>query len=142
MEYFPGFTTMQLCYKVQKFLSKNERRARRFHRTDDHMSMLATSHADLKKKKNKNANKALNSFRFGYDLGQTYLGPVLLRPVLLRPGLLWPILLGPGLLRPDLLSPGLVVCCGVLWCAVCVCVCCVCCVCCCVCGLCASKLKT
>ena len=31
---FPGFTTLQLCYKVQEFLSKNERRTRRVHRTD------------------------------------------------------------------------------------------------------------
>ena len=29
-----GFTTLQLCYKVQEFLSKNERRARRIDRTD------------------------------------------------------------------------------------------------------------
>ena len=30
----PGFTTLQLCDKVQEFLLKNERRTRRFHRTD------------------------------------------------------------------------------------------------------------
>ena len=31
---FPGFTTLQLCNKVQEFLSKNERKARIIHRTD------------------------------------------------------------------------------------------------------------
>ena len=31
---FPGFTTLQLCNRVQEFLSKNERRTRRIHWTD------------------------------------------------------------------------------------------------------------
>ena len=31
---FPGFTTLQLSQEVQEFLSKNERKARRIHRTD------------------------------------------------------------------------------------------------------------
>ena len=31
---FPRFTTLQLCNKVQEFLSKNEQTARRIHRTD------------------------------------------------------------------------------------------------------------
>ena len=31
---FPGFTTLQLCYKVQEFLSKMSFEPERFHRTD------------------------------------------------------------------------------------------------------------
>ena len=31
---FPGFTTLQLCNKVQRFLNKNEQTVRKIHRTD------------------------------------------------------------------------------------------------------------
>ena len=31
---FPGFTALQFCYKVQEFMSKNERKAKIIYRTD------------------------------------------------------------------------------------------------------------
>ena len=61
---FPGFTTLQLCFEVQEFLSKMSEEPKRFHRTD-HLHVDVQRHliGDLKKS-NRNANQALNSFRF------------------------------------------------------------------------------
>ena len=64
MEYFPGFTTLQLCYKVQELLSKLSVTPEYFSLTDHlHVGCSTTSHGDLKTM-NRNANQAPNSFRF------------------------------------------------------------------------------
>ena len=60
---FPGFTPLQLCYKVPEFLSKKDHRTRSFHRTDYLHVDVQRHHGDLKKI-NRNPNQALNSFRF------------------------------------------------------------------------------
>ena len=60
---FPGFTTLQLCNKVQEFLSKMRVQAEDFTGGLSSCRRSTTSHGDLKKK-SKNANQALNSFRF------------------------------------------------------------------------------
>ena len=40
MEYFPGFTTLQLCYKVQEFLSKMSEKPEEFSGRIIFMSMF------------------------------------------------------------------------------------------------------
>ena len=63
MEYFPGFTSLQLCYKVQEFLSKLSVEPEDSQDGLSSCRCSTTSHGDLKKI-SKNANQALNSFRF------------------------------------------------------------------------------
>ena len=63
-EYFPGFTTLQLCYKVQELPAKLSVTPEYFSLTDHlHVGCSTTSHGDLKTM-NRNANQAPNSFRF------------------------------------------------------------------------------
>ena len=58
-----GFTTLQLCYKVQEFLSKMSIQPQDFiGRISLLVDVSTTSHGDLKKI-SKNANQALNSFQ-------------------------------------------------------------------------------
>ena len=60
VEYSPGFTTLQLCYKVHEYERRNHKILQ------DGLSKCrrsTTSHGDLEKI-SKNANQALNSFRF------------------------------------------------------------------------------
>ena len=64
VEYFPGFTTLQLCYKVQELPSKLSVTPEYFSLTDHlHVGCSTTSHRDLKTM-NRNANQAPNSFWF------------------------------------------------------------------------------
>ena len=60
---FPGFTTLQLWYKIQEFLSKMSMQSRDFTERIIFMSMFNDISWGLRKI-SKNANQALNSFRF------------------------------------------------------------------------------
>ena len=63
MEYFPGFTTLQLCYEVQEFMSKKSIQPEDFTGRIILMSMFNDISCGLKKIR-KNAYQALNSFLF------------------------------------------------------------------------------
>ena len=66
VEYFSGFTTCQLCSKVQEFMSKNER-SNRIESTAHLCRCPTTSHGDLRTL-NRNAMLAPNSFRFMWEV--------------------------------------------------------------------------
>ena len=59
---FPGFTTLQLCSKVQELLSRIERTIRKFHWTDNLQCRFSTTSHGVLKTIKKSASQVLNSF--------------------------------------------------------------------------------